>query len=219
MEHHVYSVSMACRNALLRPHVTWIDNFSHIYKNAVQHLLAGAYSSCQWTGTGLHRTMASALSDFSVAVVLCEDGTISHAMPDMIFTEDQYDDIMKKMEEVMELDTEMFEKSHSRDIRTVPLLVGPAFWTEDGGNVDYEVLNAVKTAGNFTDRFVPAAVDPINIGSNAGVCRVARAWIDAERPRRANGTREDAKKYSFVMADVNIFHRLLKVHTHTRGFP
>ena len=188
-----------CRTAQKGVHSTWVDNFSHTYHRMIQRVGLQEYNGNLWMGSGVHAAI------MQMAFDLKRSADSAPAMPDNVFTDENFEYMKKKAGLATRQPTNRFDASISKNVRVVPLK--PQLKRGD----DPELFDRVNRTSNYSGRFHPIAIQDINIGSNAGLAQYMRLQYDKDMPLDANGERTPAKSYRLFVADVNIFHRVLKV--------
>jgi hypothetical protein len=120
-------------------------------------------------------------------------------MPDCLFEADPVKYVLDRLAEIT-FDAED-SICHTRDLRSSPVAA-----PED---LNEQELQAVESQSTFFDRFVPFGICPDNVGSNAYLSHLLyRFTTNRDVP---DSSLPDAARPRVLMADVNIFERVLKV--------
>jgi hypothetical protein len=191
----------------LRPHVTWMDNFSKVYAAGLQGVVTGAYSQCLWTGVAMRPidTNNGSVVDLTVA-------NHGPAMPDDLFDPDSK--WFKKVDIMMHPDGDVVdEKQYMEDsfvnkfkVCGVPLKPNPEYCFD-------AMREILKQRKDGMVNFHPLQILPSNIGSNRGLLIIMK---DLEDEHKALPGPE---LYKIINSDPNIFNRMMKVFYFTVFVP
>ena len=180
-----------CSNLILGPHVWWLDNYAKFYHIRIPTEERAYLRQCRWTVCG-----ARPLPDDCLKRAFDAEGELIPAMPDDIF-----EDAPAVLRFLRKFSRRPVSYVHSvtnlSRLHTFP--PGPPtgsrrtptsgeFWSDRGD------VSAKK--------FVPTALEADDVGSDSGLLTVLLRWCN---PRR------DANNYGCIVADVNIFDRIMKV--------
>jgi hypothetical protein len=179
------------------PHTKWFDNFSKVYGAQIPSIDIGSWRNCLWTGVALKQYTGE--DPISVAVMKNAAGEVIPAMPDDPF---EYADQLKELVE---------EHTPRADYRTHSLVFRWNVTSVPLKPVPSQVENrkwrrALLNSGQVSQLF-PKELIAENIGSNLGLARIMKEHYNEHK----QNTEHDCTKYSVLLADVNIFDRVLKV--------
>jgi hypothetical protein len=178
----------------------WIDNFNRNYGVGNVKLKEGVYRSGNWTARAVHKSCISP-DDINRNIM---DGKVLRAigLPDDLFTAKVLQTwVRDRMKHVDECGMKYRKQSLIKkwDVRRVPLkpsmsdLAGKPKWV-------------AGLRRNDLSRFHPHSLMKHNIGANQGLLKVLHEmWTGGVRPIR------DTKTLRMIVADSNIFKRILKV--------
>ena len=181
-----------------QPHVLWLDNFSKMYAVAVQNIASGSYSSCLWTGHGVHQYEGPVV-DLSLGV------RAVRGVPQHLFSEVRVNRTRTAIRLV-----DAVEKYHVKSIchrysvNRVPLK--PSIPIEE----DPVLHHKLQESRDGMRLFHPHAISDINIGSNEGLLSILKNMAndhDALPPTQ--------RRIQILSVDVNIYWRILKVSQYT----
>ena len=151
---------------------------------------------CLWTGIAIRKWDGEAELTLEVSY---QDGAIVPAMPATLLQPE----LLRKLEVwVKYTDVKgmhLYEGSISKTATRIPIEV-------DEGT-EPELYQRTKTKDHGLANLFPVELVRQNIGSNRGFIRVFRRYLDQL-------TNERPKRYGIIMADVDIFQRILKVQTY-----
>jgi hypothetical protein len=187
--------------------VTWIDNFSKQYHLNVPSFRRGEYANSLWTGVGHHLPMFDV--PHALDLLINASGDIEDAMPPDLFDEGLVEHTLNWLAQLNRPGEEhnMFDSSVYRalDIQSVPIKIRLDLVPDPND----PLLANYDPRSVSLDNFIPASIDPWNVGSNDGLAMVVKRELDAVM---VDGECSPTK-YRMIFADVNIFERLLKVCT------
>ena len=194
-----------------QPHVTWLDNFSKIYNRKSATLQQGIWHDCLWTGVAVNKwnpSIGFEADHVNLSALLDDSGTVISAMPSALGTAPSVRFLKQQMQKMKE-EGGMFQYESSickkYDVRNIPLkhVVSEV--------EDPELFNILIRRVDGLKHFYPKQLLKKNIGSNKGLLQILWDKLSetiATRPR----------KYSIIVADVDIFKRILKVFDITVSF-
>lgn len=190
------SPSAACCRSEVQttPHINWIDNYSHFLKVQMPTADSRAWRDCQWTVHGLITTRAAReAQDFDDDWLLEPSSEEKQLMPLELFKEERrqrtHDLILQSAKE-MRQSPDYYSECMSKTVRRLPLK------PENNSQDPHEVFDSMPL-------FLPKAVVGENVSSNKGLVRVFKNLLQSYPP--------EGSKPIIIMADVNIYKRLLKV--------
>jgi hypothetical protein len=205
--HHVFPVTTAIpshahithclfiRHAFEGTHVLWVDNFNRNFAVGNVKLEHGVYHEGNWTASGVHRCEQNIDMNWKD-----KDGKVraSFGLPDDLFTSASIGKWLIDMMKLVDKKGLIYRKRsliHKFDVRRVPLKPSSA-------KVD-DPKHKAGLLHNDLSRFYPDRLLPENIGSNVGLLDVLhRFWTEDWK---------DATDFKMVVADINIFKRIIKV--------
>lgn len=174
-------------------HLNWIDNYSHFLKVQVPTGDATAWRDCQWTVHALLTTRnLRQTEDIDDDWLFAVEDPDERLMPaDLFVVADKAHclQLLERRRDAMLRNTEYFLTAACKDVRTLPLKPEPV----------------VDSRESFLESavFLPVAVLGHNIASNKGLMRVFSQTL---RNYQTEGSRP-----ILIMADINIYKRVLKV--------
>lgn len=173
----------------------WVDNFNRNYAVGNVKLEHGVYHEGNWTASGVHR--CEQITDMSWKD---KDGKVraSFGLPDDLFTRASIGAwLIGMMKKVDKKGLRYRKRSliHKFDVRRVPL--------KPSNKKVHDLKHKAGLLHNDLSRFYPDRLLPENIGSNVGLWDVMRRfWTEDWK---------DATVFKMVVADINIFKRIIKV--------
>ena len=172
--------------------VLWFDNFSKFYAAAVPGISKGAFSSCMWTGLGLHSYIGPQID------TKMKPG--ERAMPLSLFEPAGVAVFQALMQSVDADGKRLLSKSllSKYSVCSVPLKPVVDATTEP------QLARVLSESRDGMVNFTPLEMLGDNVGSNRGLLLILR---DLFAKQRKPG------HYSFLSVDCNIFMRILKVIT------
>jgi hypothetical protein len=186
------------RQVLLEPHVTWWDNFNNAFAVCMQVLGKDAHMLCNWTGIAnriTHESVDTSHIDLHLTV---------EAFPADMFDAPRWESLRASIQFLTEpASVERFSArnwTQIHDVRRVPIKakVHPTL---------FPAIHRRSTDGRTgLTNFYPQRMSAENIGSNLGLLRLLRAEHDKQMALPA-----DERKYKIIVADCNIFLRIVKV--------
>lgn len=184
-----------CRSLTTKPHVWWLDNYAKFYHIRVPSEERAYLRQCRWTVCGVRPLPMDSLTK-----IYAPDGGLVSAMPTDLYESvpallSKLRAIARKPSSYIRCLTSLhklytFPPGRPQASRRCPR--SEEFWAGSG-----DVSAAT---------FVPTALDADDVGSNAGLVTVFLRWWSA---------RKETTNYGFVVADVNIFDRIMKENTIT----
>jgi len=184
-----------CRQIAEVPHVIWMDNFSKTYIRKVPKFeqTNSAWHDCLWTGVAMKKWEGDATTSLHVTR---ENGTIIPAMPDTLFDPAL---LSKLATWVNFTDTKgmfLYNSSISKLATRIPVEVDSV--------TEPDLFANMKKLHHGLGNLYPIELQQLNIGDKRGFVRVFRKHLEEVMNSRP-------KRYSVVMADVDIFPKILKV--------
>jgi hypothetical protein len=179
------------------PHVIWLDNFSKTYIRKVPKFeqTNSAWHDCLWTGVAMKRWDGEARIS---CLLTRENGEIVPAMPNTLCDPT----LTSKLETWVKFTDAkgmfLYESSISKAATRVPVEVDKV--------TEPELFAKMQEKQHGLANLYPIELQQLNIGQNRGFARVFRKYLDEVVNSRP-------KRYSVVMADVDIFPKILKVCT------
>lgn len=174
-------------------HINWIDNYSHFLKVQAPTGDSKAWRDCQWTVHALVTTRGLRETDeIDDDWLLGPEQVEAKIMPLDMFAAAAKAGCLQTLlvrGRLIRTHPDYFSGSNCKDVRTLPLKPPPPADAEQ--------------AYNETAVFAPLAVHGHNVSSNKGLARVFKMTLEHYE---AKGIRP-----IIIMADVNIYKRLLKV--------
>lgn len=177
-----------------RPHVLWLDNFSKMYAVAVQNIASGSYSSCLWTGHGVHQYEGPAVNlslDIGgargVPYPLCSDTRVNRLQAAMrcIDGVDKY---------------HMSSICHRYGVNRIPLK--PVVPEQE----DPVLHHKLQQSQDGMRLFHPHVISDINIGSNEGLLSILKTMAGEH-----DALPHAQRRIRILSVDCNIYWRILKV--------
>lgn len=163
----------------------YLDNYSKVIPVGIPTLATGVFRQCLWTAQGIlcpPYLEGFAEPDYGIRSgdpPLCT-AIASDILRDILFSE---------YKAIDEDSRNLFSKSASRDVRTVPLTVLDSRGRSVRGDVP-------------EPEFLPVGISPHNISSNLGLIR---------NLLELKTKHAELKAYIPLLSDVNIFRRVLRV--------
>ena len=181
-------------------HVDWFDNFNRNYGTGNVKLKDGVYRAGNWTAHAIH--VCSVPADQINRKIM--DGKVMRdvGVPQDLLTRPSVRAALLKMMIKVDKEGVFFRRKstiHKFDIRRVPLKPSKQ---DVEGNARWKSGLAM----NDLSRFHPARLMAENIGSNQGLWDILHDYW-ATGPRSA----KKSKTLRMIVADCNIFKRILKV--------
>ena len=182
------------------PHTIWIDNFSKIMGCRIPSIDVGAWRNCLWTGIAVRKYNGT--EPVSMELMQTEEGQVIAAMPNDPF---EYVARLTTLWKANRAKGSYFAQSfaHKWNINNAP--VKPVLHRV----VDQRHHATLSGTNSRLLTLHPREIVAENIGSNIGLGRIMRTVY--EDNKQHNG---ECKKYIAINADINIFERVMKVHTH-----
>ncbi len=179
-------------------HVTWVDNFSKNYASNLQSIAQGSYQGCLWTGEAIMST-----GTILGAPPLVNDLTTAVAVPGNLFNDRVLARGAHTLRVAMKTMT-TFERNSictQFNVNNLPPLpvIGP-------DHHDSDLKERISNGSRGLQHFMPVALHSDNIGSNDGLMMFMRRTYDT-----AMGEHITQRRVRFILADVNIFKRMMKV--------
>jgi hypothetical protein len=184
-------------------HTTWWDNFNRAYAVAMQSMVKDAHLLCNWTGIGMripHSTID--VSNLSLDLKAGVPGFPSEDIFSDVFSHN------RNLTDGLILGTSMASVAKfSRVNWTAKHVVRRIPVKATVNKVKYPEIHERSGEGRTgLSNFYPVELSPENIGSNIGLFQLMRNEWDAH-----NGLVDSAKKYRIIVADCNIYNRIVKV--------
>jgi len=204
---HSFSFSLAER----RPHTVWLDNFSKIYSKKMPNLASGAYDLCHWTG----RAIRVSKEYFDTSLMQDAQGRNIPAMPDDLFGEENA--LLARVDGLMAQPVgpgahPMHKYATSAVILWQVNNVPPRPHRDLAPMKYFQVLTEhVDTVKGQC--FIPTGVLKQNINTNEDLCRIIRSHYE-DNNMHIHGALA-CTNYHALSTDMAIFHRVLKVHSHS----
>ena len=188
----LFSYIRLCKS---KDHVIWIDNWNNDYAVATQRINSGSYRACNWTGVAIKsidekfNTDLKWLPDKPACPVSINDHQVWRLiMHEIVAFGDQHQGSVWNHALVC-----------INNVRCVPCKIEG---TVLGMDVP-DVLPGESMTG--MDTFFPDEIRPANIASNTVLLRYMRHIHDTWN------VAGDSLRYVVVLADCNIYYRILKV--------
>ena len=186
------------------PHVTWIDNYSDLWRCRIVGMSPEALKKCLWTCVAYKRFPFP--EQVSMDHKFARDTSVIPAMPTNPFL--VMDELVRFMKSLTQgPDGEMLFLYDSS-----LMTVWGANQVPIKGNLELmpePFRSSTAAANDRSDDLYPRGLERENIGSNDGLARVIRRFYDERKMATVECT-----KYSAFTADVNIFDRCMKVRTY-----
>ena len=186
------------------PHVTWIDNYSDLWRCRIVGMSPEALKKCLWTCVAYKRFPFP--EQVSMDHKFARDTSVIPAMPTNPFL--VMDELVRLMKSLTQgPDGEMLFLYDSS-----LMTVWGANQVPIKGNLELmpePFRSSTAAANDRSDDLYPRGLERENIGSNDGLARVIRRFYDERKMATVECT-----KYSAFTADVNIFDRCMKVRTY-----
>jgi hypothetical protein len=178
------------------PHVIWMDNFSKTYIRKVPNFehKNSAWHDCLWTGVALKKWEGDAT--ITSLEVTRENGTIIPAMPDTLFDPALLSKLATWVKFTDAKGMFLYDSSISKYATRTPVEVDPV--------TEPDLFATMKRRQHGLGNLYPIELQQHNIGDKRGFTRVFRKYLNEVLNSRP-------KRYSVVMADVDIFPKILKV--------
>lgn len=176
----------------------WIDNFNKMYAVQTPNIKRGAYHSMMWMGSGVRVPHAIPVGLVDRRV---EEG--KPGMPDDLFLApalEYFKRASSTQTERNKIKTYAGSLCERYNVNNIPLK--PVL----DDTHPLEIRETLARSPDGLAHFYPEGVHDVNIGANEGLAREFRRLhneIVAEEPAQAD--------YRFMVADVNIFFRGIKV--------
>lgn len=186
--------------------VVWIDNYQKKAKFHNVTFARGNWNDNQWTTKCLFMPPEHLRETTVQLVVLVRDGVVVPAMPnDFMLQVDKFKANMALFGSKAQLARQ--SESYVRNVNNVPLKPKPCAYPAG------PVRTALEANIDGLQNTIPVCITEENIGSNKGFLEVVRReWQQHQARCAATGV----QKYLVLLADINIFDRLLKVkYTHS----
>lgn len=188
---------MSCRRAEADSGPIWLDNFSRNYGNRYLRNAISPFASCQWSVVGKH------VIGQTLQKLHNEDGIYMSALP-----QDLYENaaLVTSSFKSICIDDE-FTSTDSFVVRYGLHCCPPGIPKEKMG--DHKEVQRTFSVSNSSikDRsytFCPLSIEPENVGSNLGLLQMI-GKIHKDQQRAKVGT------WCWILSDINIFNRILKV--------
>lgn len=188
----------------LRPHVVWLDNFSHSYAAQLQGIASGAYKSCLWTGEAWHEWRARPnCAPVDLTFVKDADGNVIPAMQPMAIAQPTFERVQGWMKQLDAKDPDMFSRSVVKRYHVTRVPLKPSI--KDARRLGrHDLAQILKEHRDGIGYMHPRRIIDLNIGSNRGLLQILKMFSDERKC-------PEATQYSVVCVDCNIFVRTLKV--------
>lgn len=192
---------LLCREVICQPHTIWLDNFSKTYRLIKVELRRGAVALSLWAAEGVHRYYQPCYTSEMVNMNLMHDRNdeIIPALPDNFMScEDQVSLLLQRAHNLGE---DLYRTSLVGILNTNNVPIKPL---PDQLNLQRHKQALVGHRDGMVD-FYPNSLHDINPSSDVGLVKMIQLLKDKiTKP-------EYESKYICVVADVNIFSRILKV--------
>jgi hypothetical protein len=182
-------------------HVVWIDNYQKKAKFHNVTFARGNWNDNQWTTKCLFMPPAHLRETTVPLVVLVRDGVVVPAMPnDFMLQVDKFKANMALFGSKAQLARQ--SECRMKSVDNVPLKPKPCAYPPG------PVKTALEANIDGLQNTIPVCITEENIGSNKGFLQVVRReWEQHQARCAATGV----QKYLVLLADINIFDRLVKV--------
>lgn len=187
-----------------------MDNFSKTYGAYFPRSTTGAYHDCLWAGFAVRRFKSSE-PQFKLHFRRLEHRgrmRVASAMPKYLFNERMVSGIKEAMKKVDALGNSIARKSlvNQFDVRRLPcdIIITPKL------DVYHPAIAQRIREGRVDRDFYTSHLEATNPGSNAGLAKLVRQIYDDNKKWTTRGQRD--MKYKLLCCDVNIYHRIMKVH-------
>lgn len=171
----------------------WIDNFSRNYGNRYLRNAVSAYQNCQWTVIAKH------VLGLKLPKVHDETGELIPCLPQDLFQE--LDLLIATFAEIVVEEEYMSPESFVVRHRLYSCPPGVPEYRKDEFPELRTAFQMLPTPSNRTQTFVPLRVSDHNISSNVGLLQILTSLIELH----------NAENWLWVLCDINIFKRILKV--------
>ena len=181
-------------------HVGLWDNFSKMYRIKIADMRRTNLADCLWTGVAIRKYTG----DAKVSMACISDGSFHvDAMPS--YPLGRLGTLLSTMEELCSergemknlFDTSKLVKWGVNRIPIVPMTV----------NMPSKAKDSLSKGPLRLNHFIPKGLLRLNIGSNEGLARIIKIQLEDS----GIGAETKPKIYKAVVADLNIFDRIIKV--------
>ena len=196
MPHHLFHRALEDNEA----NVAWWDNFSKMYRIKIADMRRTNLADCLWTGVAVRKYMG----DAKVSMACITDGHFHvDAMPPYPLA--RIGNLLSTMEELCADGGDMknlFETSKlvKWGVNRIPIVPMTA-------NMPPKAKDSLAKGPLRLNHFIPKGLLRLNIGSNEGLARI----IKIHQEDSGIGGATAPKIYKAVVADLNIFDRVIKV--------
>jgi hypothetical protein len=191
-----------CRSLRDTVHTVWMDNYNKLKAFQAPSLNKSSWAACAWSCVALksvpsYKPLPTDTLDIRTSP---DSGLVIPAMPDDPFTARDFllNKLRRNSDKMCLHDTSL---AKLWKVDSVPLK--PAL-----NNVPEKYQAPLEHQVDAIKNFHPLEIVGSNIGSNDGFCRIVRkVWED----HKARDARLGKSTHLVLIADINIFDRLLKV--------
>ena len=182
------------------PYVMWMDNFSKMYRIKVADMRRANLADCLWTGVAVRQYMGAAKVSMTC---LLDRGFHVDAMPPYPLA--RLGKLIQTMEDVCTENGEMkclFDTSKltTWGVNRIPIVPMTR-------NMPGKAKEGLSKGPSRLTHFIPKGLLKLNIGSNEGLARVMKIHMEDA----GVGAATKPKIYKAMVADLNIFDRVIKV--------